>query len=250
MGFQQIRVAADVATLAVAAATEIVEHAQAAVAARGRCSIALSGGSTPAAVYRLLGAAPLREQMPWNETYVFWGDDRAVPLDHPDSNYRMAYESLLAHVPVPTEHIQPVLVSDADLDAAAEHYARVVHGFVPGSPPRFDLVLLGMGPDGHTASLFPYSPALSCGDALVVATPVAPLDPQVRRITFTKTLINAAAHVMVLVAGADKAPRLAEVLEGPRDPERLPIQLIAPVDGELIWMLDQAAAQELRRNNG
>ena len=248
MSSQQIQVVADVAALATVAAEQIVDGAQAAVAARGSFAIALSGGSTPRAVYRKLAEAPLREQMPWANTYVFWGDDRAVPLDHPDSNYRMAYETLLAHVPLPKEQIQPVLASGEDLDAAAEHYERTIRCYVPGAPPRFDLVLLGMGPDGHTASLFPYSPALSAGDALVVATPVAPLEPYVRRITFTSRLINAAATVLVLIAGADKAGRVVEVLEGPHEPERLPIQLIAPVDGDLYWMLDRPAARELSRN--
>lgn len=240
-----IEVFADPAALADAAARRIVDAAQAAVKARGRFTIALSGGSTPRAIHERLAAAPLRDELPWADTYVFWGDDRAVPHDDPDSNYRMAAETLLRLVPLPKANIHPMLTEGADLDAAAQHYARVIRGVVAGDPPRFDLILLGIGPDGHTASLFPHSPALAAADELVVATPPAPLKPQVRRITFTKTLLNAAALVLVLVTGADKAARLAEIVAGPRATERLPAQLIAPTNGELVWMVDEAAAGKL-----
>jgi 6-phosphogluconolactonase len=162
----------------------------------------------------------------------------------------MACESLLKQVPIPTDQIKPILSQGQNLDAAAQHYARVIRSFVPGTIPRFDLVLLGMGPDGHAASLFPHSPALSATNDLVVATPVASLEPHVQRITFTAPLINAAAQVLFLVAGADKAQTLAAVLEGASEPERLPSQLIAPTDGELHWMIDHAAAQELQQKHG
>ncbi len=247
---QRIQIFADVSELAAAVAQQIVTRAQAAVADHDRFTIALSGGSTPRAVFERLAASPLKEQLPWAKTYVFWGDDRAVPPDHPDSNYRMASESLLQHVPLPKEQIKPILTQCDDLDAAAQHYERVIQSFVPGSPPCFDLILLGMGPDGHTASLFPHSPALTVTNALVTATPVAPLKPHVRRITFTATLINAAAEVVFLVAGADKAGRLAEVLEGPQAPDTLPAQLVRPTNGVLSWMIDQAAAQELKHSYG
>jgi 6-phosphogluconolactonase len=247
---QQIRIFDDGAALAEAAALHIVARARAAVDEHQRFTIALSGGSTPRAVFERLARADLSAQMPWSQTHVFWSDDRAVPLDHPDSNYRMACESLLAQVPIPKENIKPVLSQVEDLDAAAQHYARVIQATVPGSPPRFDLLLLGMGPDGHTASLFPRSPQLQAGDALVVATPVAPLKPHVRRITFTATLINAAHEVLFLAAGGDKAEMLRRVLEGPRQPEDLPSQLVAPGSGTLIWMLDQAIARELQQSHG
>lgn len=246
----QFRILPDPAALATAAAQTIVERAQAAVAERGRFTIALSGGSTPRAVFQQLAQVPLSEQMPWAQTYVFWSDERAVPLDDPRSNYRMACESLLNQVAIPKENVKPMSSQSADLDAAAQHYARVIQGIVPGNPPRFDLVMLGMGPDGHTASLFPHSPQLAVVDALVAATPPAPLEPHVPRITFSATLINAAAEVLFLVAGGDKATRLHEVIEGPRQPETLPAQLVAPVAGTLTWMLDQAAAQQLKVDHG
>lgn len=241
----QIRVFADPAALADAAARHIVERARAAVADHRRFSIALSGGSSPRAVFQRLAQPDLSAQMPWSQIDVFWSDERAVPLDHADSNYRMAYESLLAQVPLPKANLRPMLSQVEDLDAAAQHYARVIRATVPGAPPRFDLLLLGLGPDGHTASLFPHSPQLQAGDELVVATPAAPLKPHVRRITFTKTLINAARAVLFLAAGADKAETLKRVLEGPRQTDELPAQLVAPESGSLIWMLDQAIAGEL-----
>lgn len=242
----QFHIFPDPSALAAAAAQTILERARAAVAARGRFSIALSGGSTPRAIYQQLAQPALSEQMPWAQTYVFWSDERAVPLDDPGSNYRMACEALLRQVPIPKENIKPMLSQSEDLDAAAQHYVRVICGVVTGQPPRFDLVLLGMGPDGHTASLFPHSPQLAATDALVTATPVASLEPHVRRLTFTSTLINAAAEVLFLVAGADKAARLHQVIEGPQQTETLPAQLVVPVAGTLRWMLDRAAAQQLR----
>ncbi len=247
MSDKHIRILPDPAALAQAAAQQIVERAQAAVATQQRFTIALSGGSTPRAVYELLARPPYREQMPWAATYVFWSDERAVPPDDASSNYRMACEALLQHVPLPKDHIKPILSQGENLDAAAQHYARVIQSFVPGSPPRFDLVLLGMGPDGHTASLFPHSPALAVTDALVTATPVAPLSPHVRRITFTRTLINAAAAVLFMVAGADKTATLHQVLEGPAQPEMFPSQFVAPVAGTLTWLIDRAAAQQLEQ---
>jgi 6-phosphogluconolactonase len=231
--------------LADAAAQHLVEQAKRAVAARGRFTIALSGGSTPRAVFERLAPPPLRDQVPWDKTWVFWGDERAVPPDSTDSNYRMACDTLLGHVPIPKDHVKPILTQGDDLDAAAQHYARVIQSFVPGTPPRFDLVLLGMGSDGHTASLFPHSPQLHAVDELVVATPPAPLKPHVRRITWTFPLINAAVEAVFLVAGADKADRVAEVLEGPSNGRALPSQQVVPTDGTLVWMFDQAAASKL-----
>lgn len=248
MTHTHIRIFPDTAALAEAAALYIVGQAQAAVAARGRFTIALSGGSTPKVLYEhlLQGARP--SQFPWNRTYVFWSDERAVPLDDPRSNYRMAYETLLQHVPLPKEHMHPMLSNGDDLDSAAQHYERVIQGRVPGMPPRFDLLLLGLGPDGHTGSIFPHSPVIQEQHKLVAATPVAPLEPPVRRITFTAPLINAAAEVLFLVAGVDKAQRLQQVIEGPRQPEALPAQLVAPTDGALIWMLEQGVAQQLSQD--
>jgi 6-phosphogluconolactonase len=245
MTHRQILVFDDPAVLADAAAQYIATRARAAAESRGSFTIALSGGSTPRAVFERLARSPLRDSVPWAQTYLFWGDERAVPLDSADSNYRMARESLIDGVPIPRDQVKPMPAHHDDLDAAALHYERVVRCFVPGDPPRFDLILLGMGPDGHTASLFPHSPALDESSRLVVATPEAPLEPHVRRLTFTATLINAAAEALFLVAGADKAARLSAVIDGPRQPHDLPAQLIAPAGGELRWMVDRDAASRL-----
>lgn len=245
MTHRRILVVDDPDALAEAALRYIVARAQQALAVRGAFAIALAGGSTPREVYRRLAHAPWRDTLPWAQTLVFWSDERAVPLDSPDSNYRMAREALLDHVPVPPEQIHPMISQDVDLEQAAARYETLLRRLVPGQPPRFDLILLGMGPDGHTASLFPHTPALEATTRLVVATPQAPRPPQVRRLTFTPTLINAAAEVLVLVAGADKAARVREVLQGPPRPQALPAQVIAPEAGDLWWMLDRAAASQL-----
>jgi 6-phosphogluconolactonase len=247
MNNKQLLIYSDPSALADAVAQHIVDRARTAVDAHGHFTIGLSGGSTPRAVYERLARPALSDQMPWSKTYVFWSDERAVPRDDERSNYRMVDEALLKHVPLPKEHIKPILTQEHDLEAAAQHYARVVQCFVPGSPPRFDLLLLGMGPDGHTLSLFPHSPALDAGDALVVATPVASQPPHVRRISFTTRLANAAAEALMLVAGADKAAMVRAVLEGPAQPDQLPAQRISLTNGMLTWMLDQAAAQELQQ---
>lgn len=242
---QQVRVLADASALAEAAADFIVERALVAVAAHDRFTIALTGGSTPAPVYQLLAQSERRARVPWERVDVFWSDDRAVPLTDDRSNYKLSSDTLLRHVPIPQANIRPMLSHSDDLEAAARHYARVIQSFVQGQPPRFDMVLLGMGSDGHCASLFPHSPQLAATAQLVVATPVAPLEPHVRRLTFTHTLINAAADVVFLVSGAGKAERLAQVLEGPRQPDVLPAQLIAPTSGTLTWFVDRAGVAKL-----
>jgi len=233
--------------LARAAAQRIVQRSREAVAARGQFHIALSGGSTPRAVYTLLARLSDVDDVPWDRWRIFWSDERAVPLDDERSNYHMTRATLLDNAPIPAANIFAMDGAATDPDAAARAYEQAIRSIVPGSPPRFDLVLLGLGPDGHTASLFPNSPQLDAGEALVTATPEAPLDPHVRRLTFTPRLINAAAEVLFLVAGADKAARVRDVIEGPRHPYELPAQFVAPQSGILVWMLDQAAAEELHR---
>lgn len=247
MSQPQIVIVPDKDALAEVAADMIVEQALAAVAARDRFTIALTGGSTPRPVYERLATGERAARMPWERAFVFWSDDRAVPPDDDRSNYKLAHDALLGRIALPQAQIQPMFANGDDLDAAARRYAGVVRTLVPGSPPRFDLVLLGMGPDGHTASLFPHSPQLAATDELVVATPPAPLDPHVPRLTFTTTLINAAANVLIMLAGADKAERVQQVIEGPRDTERLPSQLVAPGGGTLTWIMDQAAASKLSK---
>ncbi len=237
----------DAGALADAAAREFARRATQAIRARGRFVVALSGGSTPRRMFARLAEPPLRDEIDWSRVHVFWGDERAVPPDHPDSNYRMASETLLARVPVPAEQIHRMTADAPDLDAAALEYERLLARAVgvdqDGPPPRFDWILLGMGADGHTASLFPDTQALVVDERWVVANPVPKLGAD--RMTFTAGLINAARAVTFLVAGDDKAAVLAEVLEGARAPRRLPSQLVAPTEGELVWMLDEAAAAKL-----
>jgi 6-phosphogluconolactonase len=239
-----VRVAPDAEALAGMAAREIAARVVAAVAARGRCDLALAGGRTPRRAYGLLAALPPGEGPPWEQVHVFFGDERHVPPDHPDSNFRMAREALLDAVPIPAGQVHRVRAEEVEAEAAARDYQadlRQALDLAPGALPRLDLVLLGMGADGHVASLFPGSAALAEARRLVTSGPAPrPRDPE--RITLTLPVLNAAAAVLLLVSGADKAERVAEVLGG-RAPE-LPAGRLAPA-GELLWLLDQAAAARL-----
>ncbi|HEU0026280.1 MAG TPA: 6-phosphogluconolactonase [Ktedonobacterales bacterium] len=239
-----VRVLPDAQAAAHAAAELFVARATDAQAQRGVFHVALSGGSTPRLFHQMLAASPLREQVDWSRIQFFWGDERCVPPDHPDSNYRMARATLLDAVPVPPDHIHRMRGEDNPAAAAQayEDELRTVFAVAPGEAPRFDLIYTGMGPDGHTLSLFPHTAALSATDRLVVANHVPQLNSN--RITFTSALANRAALVAFVITGADKATALAQVLEGPRDPERYPSQLIAP-SGELLYLLDQYAAAQL-----
>lgn len=225
-----------------AAAEEFVRRAEEAVHARGRFTVALSGGSTPRGVHGVLASEPFRSRVAWEGVEFFWGDERHVPPDHPDSNYRMAWETLLSKVPVPPEHVHRVPAENADAGQAAADYERTLREFFnlsPGEWPRFDLVFLGMGPEGHTASLFPGSPALHEEQRLVAAPWVEKFNTF--RITLTSPALNHSAAVAFLVSGAEKAETVRAVLEGPHQPDELPAQAIRPVDGELLWLIDRAA---------
>jgi 6-phosphogluconolactonase len=238
-------VEADAAALAALAARYFVEQAERAVAARGRARIAISGGSTPKAAFALLAdaAQPWRERMPWDKLDLWWVDERCVPTDHADSNYRMTREALLDHVPLKPEQIHRMEGELTPEAAAARYEAELRDSFrlAGDEMPRFDLVALGMGPDGHTASLFPYTAALHELGRLVVANHVETVKDS-WRVTLTWPAINRAAQVFFLIGGTDKALILQEVFMGARDPERLPSQLIAPVGGILTLLLDRAAA--------
>jgi 6-phosphogluconolactonase len=228
-----------------AAAEEVLRDATTAVAQRGRFTIALSGGSTPKNLYTLI-AANASANLPWDRMFFFWGDERHVPPDDPDSNYRMAKESFLSKVAIPAGNIFPVPAENPDAPAAAEAYEQTLRKFfalAPGEFPRFDLILLGMGPDGHTASLFPETAALQEKSRLVVANWVEKLNAS--RITFTLPVLNAARCVAFLVSGTDKAAVLHEVLEGNAPAEKYPSKLVRPSDGRLIWFVDRAAASGL-----
>jgi 6-phosphogluconolactonase len=242
--FVKYYVEPDSAALACRAAQYFVEMAEEAVAAKGRARIAVSGGSTPKAAFELLANSdqPWRSRMPWEKLDLYWVDERAVPPDNPDSNYRMTREALLDHIPLRPEQIHRI-EGELEPKAAAAHYeAELRNNFrLEGAElPRFDLVALGMGPDGHTASLFPRTEALHELNRLVVDNHVPQKDTW--RITLTWPVINFASSVFFLIAGTDKAEILKDVLTGPLDIERLPSQLIWPASGILTLILDKAAA--------
>ncbi len=243
---RDVRVLADPEAVSRAAADDFVALAREAIG-RGGFSVALSGGSTPRRLYELLAEAPRRTAVDWSRTDVFWGDERAVPPDHPDSNYRTARAALLDPVAAPAERVHRIKGELADPEEAAREYeaelARVFGAAPGGPPPALDLILLGMGADGHTASLFPHSHAL--GERRRWALSVQDARPGVARITLTPPVLNRGREIRLLVTGRDKADALHEALEGPREPDRLPVQLIAPEAGRVVWLVDRAAASKL-----
>ena len=239
---RDIRVLDTPDALAEAAASLVVETACEAVTARGRFTVALAGGATPRASYMRLADAPHAARMPWNDTFVFFGDDRGVPPDHPESNYRMAHETLLAKVPIPAAQIFRIRAEAEDPETAATEYARTladVLGVRRGELPRLDLVLLGLGIDGHTGSLFPGSPVLKEVFRTVAAVHVAAaVIPQ--RFTLTLPVLNAAARVIFLVSGPEKA-KIARATLSPQG-VTLPAGMVRPTMGRVTWLLDRDAA--------
>ncbi|HEX7241822.1 MAG TPA: 6-phosphogluconolactonase [Longimicrobiaceae bacterium] len=236
------RVFPDAAAVARAAAERFAAAARAAAEARGVFRAALAGGSTPRAAYALLAEEPLRSAVPWERVHLFWGDERCVPPGHPRSNFRMAREALLDRVPLPPENVHRVRGELPPAEAAAG-YARALAAVFGGGMPRFDLLHLGVGGDAHTASLFPFAPALR-ERAAPVARALHPVDHE-PRVTLTPPALSAAARVELLAVGADKACVVRAVLRGPLDPFRLPAQLVRPASGEPVWLLDEAAARLL-----
>ena len=242
---QTIEVLATPADLFRGAAEEFARLGRSAIGAQGRFAVALSGGSTPKNLYSLL--AENYADFAWARTFFFFGDERHVPPDHPDSNYRMVNQALLAKIPIPPENVHRVRAENPDAAAAALEYEEELRRFFelePGELPRFDLILLGLGPDGHTASLFPDSEALEEQSRLVVANRVEKFNAY--RITFTFPVLNRAAEAMFLASGAEKADIVGQVLRGNVAPP-LPAQRVLPNDGKLVWMLDEAAAAKLTR---
>ena len=239
----EVLILSGAAELAQEAARRFAAQAEACAKHTGRLTVALSGGSTPKAMFQILAEQPYAGSIPWRSIYFFWGDERCVPPDHPDSNYRMADETLLSKVPIPRENIFRIPAEDEDHERAAAAYSEALRKFFDEERPRFDLVFLGMGADGHTASLFPGTTALHVNDRIAAANYVEKF--QSWRITLTAGAINSARNIIFLVAGADKTPALKEVIEGPRNPELYPSQLIEPSQGALLWMVDEAAAKLL-----
>jgi 6-phosphogluconolactonase len=241
----RILVVEDPAGLARAAAEEFARGAAEAVAASGSFSVALAGGSTPRGLYALLARddAPYRAKVPWERARVFFGDERPVPPDHPDSNYRMARETLLTRVPVPETGVYRMRGEAPDAGTAAGEYESLLRSafrLARDQPPPFDLVVLGMGRDGHTASIFPGSDVVHETSRLAAAPWVQTLGT--RRITLTPVALNGARLAIFLVSGAEKAGTLRAVLQGEHRPDLLPAQAIRPAGGEPLWIVDRPAA--------
>lgn len=235
-----VRVSANQQDLFQAAANLFQEIVRGAVSTRGRCTIALSGGSTPRGLFTLLAQEPYRSAIPWSQCEFFWGDERCVPPDDPESNYRMARETLLDRVPVPVAHIHRMHGEDPPAQAAEDYERELRRIFASdGDWPRFDLILLGMGDDGHTASLFPGSAALAETQHWVVAHYVEQV--HMNRLTLTLPVLNHARHIVFLVSGASKAPALRTVLASSGGADSLPSARVRPIDGQLIWLVDAAA---------
>jgi 6-phosphogluconolactonase len=238
----------DIEHLSLAAAERFIALASEAMAARGRFSVALAGGSTPRVLYSLLASETFSGRVDWPRVAVYWGDERCVPPEDSRSNYRLAQETLLARVPVPAASVHRIR-GEAEPAAAAAEYERLLRQRLgdtgDDSPPAsgFDLVLLGMGDDGHTASLFPHTPPLD--EQTRWAMPNWSAETSTWRVTLTAPVLNAARQTLFLVSGSTKAERLARVLEGPHDPHALPAQLIRPVHGQVTWFVDQGAAARL-----
>jgi 6-phosphogluconolactonase len=227
--------------LAEAAAGDFAARAEEAIDERDRFAVALAGGSTPKATYEVL-ARDYADRLDWSKVHVFFGDERTVPPEHEESNYRMAREALLSYVSVGSAHRMRCELSPEEAAAAYEEELREFFG--PVDVPRFDLILCGLGEDGHTLSLFPETAALDVTDRWVVANPVLKLGTT--RLTLTIPVVNAARAVTFLVAGEDKAEALKEVLEGDADPRAYPAKLVSPESGDLTWMVDRAAAGSLK----
>jgi 6-phosphogluconolactonase len=232
---------ADTAALAEAAAAAILQTAQAAVRAHGRFTVALAGGATPALTYGRLAQAPFVDAMPWDKTWIFFGDERMVPADHPESNFRMADERLLSKVPLAADHVFRMQGEADDSEVAAAEYAKALAERCTGrrgGVPRLDLVLLGVGVDGHTASLFPGSPAVREVFRHVAAVHAAAAAiPE--RLTLTLPVINTASRIFMLASGSEKTKVVKSVLV---DKSLVPAGMISPADGELWWFVDEAAA--------
>jgi 6-phosphogluconolactonase len=242
-------IAPDADALARLGAVEFVRCARRRVDATGRFTVALAGGSTPRGMYRLLSDDPaLRDQVEWRAVHFFWGDERCVPPDHPDSNYRMAHEAMLERLAIPPANIHRIHAELPDTAAAAAGYEADLRAFfdlrTADLIPRLDLILLGLGADAHCASLFPGTPSVHESRRLVL--PAVHPDSGQARITMTPPLLNSAGAIHFLVSGADKADAVTAVLEGPRNESRWPAQVVDPLDGEVLWLLDTAAASRLR----
>jgi 6-phosphogluconolactonase len=240
----EIVIVPDADALAREAAERFASLAREAVDSRERFTAVLSGGSTPGGLFRLLAEEPYRTLIPWAKVHLFWADERCVPHDDPGSNYHLAHETLVKHVSVPPENVHRVQ-GELEPEIAAQLYELALQDFFCGPRPRFDLVLLGMGEDGHTASLFPGSPLLAETERLAAPVQASYQDRPAQRVTLTLPALNSARQILFLVAGSAKAQIVQAVMEGPVG--RFPAQRVQPTAGQLTWLLDAEAASLLRR---
>lgn len=241
----EVTILADAKEVSRTAAEQFMKLARAAVETKGEFDVALAGGSTPRTTYEIL--AKTAGKLPWEKVHVFFGDERCVPPEHSDSNYGMARDALLSRVPIPANNVHR-MKGEVDAPAAAEQYEGEMRRHFRlgnGGLPRFDLVMLGMGDDGHTLSLFPNSEALMETSRLVAANWVEKFHQH--RLTLTYPVVNNAAQIMFLVAGAGKSKVIGEILGKNSVPDRYPVQNIKPADGSVLWLLDRSAAQNLKR---
>jgi 6-phosphogluconolactonase len=245
----EIRILADGTAIAKRAAVEFVQAAVSAVRDRGSFTVALAGGSTPKALYSLLATdSILRSQVPWDKIHLYFGDERHVGPDHPDSNFRMATEAMISKAPLKAEQVTRIKAEYPDTERAAREYEQELRAHFKlkdGEYPRFDLLLVGMGNDGHALSLFPGTKALHADGRIAVRNWVGKLYTE--RITITAPAANNAARIIFMVTGGDKALALKGVLEGPFEPEQLPAQLLRPGNGKLLWLVDAAAGGMLSK---
>ena len=239
-----IQIEKDPAKLSEVAAALFVQSAKEAIDANGKFNVALTGGSSPKGLYQLLAGEQYKSQVEWDKVFVFWGDERWVSLDDEQSNAGMAYETLLNHVPIPASNVFPMWTAGITPEARAEEYTIYLKK-VLGEAGVFDLILLGMGDDGHCASLFPGTEVLKEEKKWVEGYFLKSKD--IHRITLTAPLINKAKKIVFFVFGENKADALFEVLEGERNPTQYPSQMIQPSEGEVQWLVDETAASKLRK---
>lgn len=238
-----LRIFANSTELNRAATDAFAQLTNRAIAEKGRFTVALAGGNTPRAIYQLL-AANYRERIDWRRVHFFWGDERYVPSHDSDSNYRMVRESLFDHVPILAENVHRMPTEFIQPETAAQNYEKTLQDFWPASLPHFDLIQLGLGPDGHIVSLFPNSPLLQEELRLVVVVTDSPKPPPTR-LTLTLPVINQAAQVHFFVTGVEKAEALRSTLKGPHDPQKFPAQAVQPQNGQVTWWVDEKAASLL-----
>ena len=233
----------DTNELSIAVAEWMTTYIRETLEKKDRFTIALSGGSTPQKLHEILVRSPYREKIDWAKLHVFWGDERAVPFDDERNNARMAYDTLLHHVPIPPHQIH-IMKTDVDPEDAALEYEKILHLYFDETPTSFDLVLLGMGDDGHTLSLFPGTDVVHEHNAWAKAFYLE--TQQMHRITLTAPIVNRSAAIVFLVAGSNKSAALKQVLKGTYQPDKYPSQQICPQNGELYWFVDEAAALEVQ----